>query len=35
MNPLYDGLFFAVFGAIVAVVTRVLKEKRDSNEKYQ
>lgn len=35
MNPVYLGLFFAVFGAIMAVVTSVVKKRRGSNEKYQ
>lgn len=35
MNPLYVGLYFAVFGAIMAVVASVVKKRRCSNEKYQ
>lgn len=35
MSPLFVGLFIAVFGAVMAVVANVLKEKRGSSEKYQ
>lgn len=35
MNPLYVGLFFAVFAVVMAAVSGVLKKKRAGSEKYQ
>ena len=35
MSPLYVGLFIAVFGIILSMVSDILKKKRVSNEKYQ
>lgn len=35
MNPLWICIFFVVFGGVMALISKVLKEKRGSSEKYQ
>lgn len=35
MNPIYIVLFMSVFGAVMALVSNVLKKKRAGSEKYQ
>ena len=35
MNPIYFGLAMAVLGAIISVLSKVLKNKRGGSEKYQ